>query len=143
GFGFGGFELGFCLGDVLLRINAGLEQDGGEVKGITISVDGVIEELDQSVLAAELEVVGGKFGLGGEFGVFEISGGGLGLGGAGANGITHATPKIGLPRTIKREIVGGDVGIMKRDAAAGVGALAGDAGIGGERGEILRLGFTH
>jgi len=88
-----------------------------------------------------LEIIRGKFGLGGKFGVFEVGGGSLGFSLGGLDGVADEPPQIQFPRSVQREVVGGESGAAYLIAAA-KNSLPADAGIEIDGREILGLGFA-
>src|ERR1700722_14202962 len=118
GFSFGGFELGFGLGYGFVGGDSGFVERGGELQRFFVDDYGGLEKLLEGILAVKLEVIDGEFALGGEAGIFEIGGAGLGVGHAGTDGVADAAPEIGGPGGVEgeREFVEGNSGL-----APGVG----------------------
>ena len=69
-----GVELGFGLGDGFFVVDAGFVESLGEIERVLICLDGLIEQLFLCILRAEIVVVDGDFGLGGEPDILQIGG---------------------------------------------------------------------
>src|SRR6266567_3962883 len=90
------FKLGLRLRHVHVGCHAALETPLGEVELVFEVGDGALEQSDLRVETAELEVVGGEFGVQQEIDVGEVRGGGLGRLARGFHAAPDAAPEVGL-----------------------------------------------
>ena len=66
------FERDFCLNDGLLIVDTGFKQTARQLQRLSISLDGAVLQILQSILPAELEVIRREVGLLRETLIFEI-----------------------------------------------------------------------
>ena len=138
----GGFQLSFGLRDGLVGIDAGFIQRLGQFQGLFISHHGRIQQLFQSVLPAQLEVIDRQFRLRRQACILQVGGAGLRVGDVGANLVADASPQIGRPGGIEGQRVFVESAGARPARTTGL-ALPSDAGAGGHRREILCARLPH
>ncbi len=94
------------LGGGLGAVDAGFDEGLGELKSLAVGFDGLVVDVLEGILPAELEVELGQAGLLGEALVFEIGGGDLGGVLVFADLVADAAPEIRLPGDVEREARG-------------------------------------
>ena len=96
-----GLELRLGLRDGFIVTDTGLAQIARQLQRLLIGAHRRIEYLLESILAAQLVVVGGEIGLRGEADVFEIGGAGLGGECVRFHGVLEHGPTDPVPRMLR------------------------------------------
>src|SRR5580704_5753445 len=98
----GGLELGLGLSDVALYGEAAVVAIGCNADSFLVLRDGVVEEMLQLVVTAQIEVVEGELGLEREQDVCAVGGRGLQLLLAGGDVVADLAPKVDLVIDLER-----------------------------------------
>ena len=96
------FQLSFGLRDGFVGVNTVSYSAWVSFRDLCISHHRRIQQLFESVLPAQLEVIGGQFRLRGQAGILQVGGAGLSVRDAGANQVAHAAKQVGRPGSVNR-----------------------------------------
>ena len=96
-----GFQLSFGLRDGFVGVDTGFIQRLGQFQGLPISHHGRVQQLFESVLSAQLEIIDRQFRLSGQAGILEVGSAGLRVRDTGANGVAHAAKQVGRPGSVE------------------------------------------